>query len=62
MMTAKEEVRKLLKRLPDNCTLEEILYHVSVLRRIRSGLADVEWGRMTSQEEVERRMERWLDG
>lgn len=60
MQTAKEEVRNLLSRLPEECTLEDIQYHLYVLQKIEHGLKDVEEGRMHSQEEVEKMMSKWL--
>jgi len=56
MQTAKQEVSKLLTQLPDNCSLEDIQYHLYVLQKIERGLKDAEEGRVYTQEEVERRM------
>jgi predicted transcriptional regulator len=58
--TAKDEVRKLLDQLPDEASLEEIQYHIYVRQKIETGLRDAEEGRLLSQEEVERRMAKWL--
>lgn len=58
--TAKEEVRKLLDQLPDDSTLEDIQYHIYVREKIERGLQDVKEGRLIDQEEVERRMSKWL--
>ena len=60
MSTAKEEVRKMLNRIPDNVSFEDIQYHIYVREKIERGLKDVEEGRVLSQEEVEQRMGRWL--
>jgi hypothetical protein len=38
MPTVKEEIRDLLKRLPDDCTLEDVYYHPYVLQKIERGL------------------------
>ncbi len=37
MSTAKEEVEALLDKLPDNCSLEDIQYHLSIVRTELSG-------------------------
>jgi predicted transcriptional regulator len=58
--TAKEEVRKMLDRLPDDSSLEDIQYHIYVQEKIEHGLHDIRAGRLLTQEEVERRMSRWL--
>jgi len=61
MATAKQEVRKVLEALPEEASLEDIQYHLYVLQRIERGRRDVEEGRVMSQDEVERRMSRWLE-
>jgi len=60
MLTAKQEVIELLKDLPDTSTLEEIQYHLYVRQKIQRGIQDVEEGRVYTQEEVEKRMEKWV--
>jgi hypothetical protein len=35
---AKQEVESLLSRLPDDCSLEDIQYHLYVLEKVRAGL------------------------
>jgi len=60
MLSAKQEVIKLLEGLPDNSTLEEIQYHLYVRQKVRGGIQDIEEGRTYTQEEVEKRMEKWV--
>jgi len=60
MSTVKEEIRKMLDQLPDDVSFEDIQYHIYVRQKIERGLADVAEGRVMSQEELERRMARWL--
>jgi len=62
MNTAKDEVRKLLKRLPDTSSFEDIQYHIYVREKVEQGLEDVKKRRVLSQAEVERRMAKWLGG
>lgn len=59
-MTAKQEVRSLLERLPENCSIEDIQYHLYVLEKVRSGLEDVSKTGGITQEEVESRLNKWL--
>ena len=62
-MKAKETVRELLERLPDDCSLDDILYHLYVVQAIEKGLADVEAGRTIPHEEVRERLRRkWVLG
>jgi predicted transcriptional regulator len=60
MESAKEEAIQLIRRLPDDATLEEIQYHLYVQQKVRRGMGDVEEGKVYSQEEVEERMKRWI--
>lgn len=60
MSTAKESVRKILDQLSDDSTFEDIMYHIYVQEKIGHGLDDVSEGRILSQEEVEKRMEKWI--
>jgi predicted transcriptional regulator len=60
MSTAKETVKKLLDRIPDDATFEDIQYHIYVREKIEKGLKDVVEGRVLSREEVEKRMSKWF--
>jgi predicted transcriptional regulator len=60
MQKVKEEVSSLLARLPDDCSLEDVQYHLYVLQKIERGLKDMEEGRVYTQEEVEKRMAKWI--
>jgi len=62
-MEAKQVVRDLLEKLPDDCTLDDVLYHLYVLQHLLLGLAEAESGQVVPHAEVERRLrERWLLG
>jgi hypothetical protein len=50
----------MLDQLPDDVTCEDIRYHIYVREKIELAMEDIEAGRVISQEEVERRMEKWL--
>jgi predicted transcriptional regulator len=59
----KEAVRNLLDRLPDDCSLEDVLYHLYVIHTIKDGLADIEAGNTLPHAEVAARLrEKWLLG
>jgi len=60
MATAKEEVQELLDKLPHDCSLEDIQYHLYVIDKVRAGLeaADIEGA--VSQEDAEARLSKWL--
>ena len=59
-MSAKQEVQSLLQKLPDNCSLEDIQYHLYVLEKVQRGLQDARDHGSISQEEAESRLSKWL--
>ena len=61
MGTPKKAVLELLKTLPDTASFEEIQYRIYVREKIQRGLDDVQAGRVLTQEELERRLARWLE-
>ena len=58
MNTAKDEVKSLLNKLPDDCTLEDFKYHLYVVEKIRRGIDRAENEGTLRQGEVERKMGR----
>jgi len=60
MSTAKHDVESLLKKLPDDCSLEDVQYHLYVLEKVRRGLDEARERGTISQEEVEARLKKWL--
>jgi hypothetical protein len=60
MSTAKEEVEALLNRLPEDCSLEDIQYHLYVIEKVHQGLEAADTQGSVSQEEVEQRLGKWL--
>ncbi len=60
MSTAKQDVTFLLNKLPDNCSVEDIQYHLYDLDKVHRGLEDARINGSLSQEEVETRISKWL--
>ena len=60
MNTAKQEVQSLLKKLPDDCTFEDIQYHLYVIEKINKGLKRAKQEGIISQGEVEKRLGKWI--
>ena len=60
MSTAKQEVHALLSRLPDDCSLEDIQYHLYVIEKVRNWLEAAEAQGTIPQEDVERQLGKWL--
>jgi predicted transcriptional regulator len=61
MATAKEELRKMLDTLPNDANWEDIQYSINVRERIERGRREADEGKIIDQDEIERRMKRWLE-
>jgi hypothetical protein len=60
MATAKEDVEEMLGKLPNDCSLEDIQYHLYVLEKVRNGLEAAETEGTVPQEEAEARLSKWI--
>jgi predicted transcriptional regulator len=60
-MSTKEAVLDLVKKLPDDCSLDDIQYHIYVLQTIERGRAEVAQGNIVSHEQVKQELRtEWL--
>ncbi len=50
----------MVRALPDDATYEEAQYRLYVLEKIRKGLDSIDKNGGIPQEEVERRLQKWL--
>jgi hypothetical protein len=63
MAQTKETVKALLERLPDDCSLDDVLYHLYVIQAVERGMDDVAQGRVIPHDEVADRLRRkWQAG
>ena len=60
MVTSKQEVESLLNKLPDDCSLEDIQYHLYVIEKVRHGLAAADTQGTFTQAEAESQLGKWL--
>ena len=60
MSLVKDAAIKLIQSLPDDCTLEEIQYHLYVRQKVERGIAAIDAGQIVPQEQAERRVSEWL--
>jgi hypothetical protein len=56
----KEELLAWAASLPEDCDLTDVERFVAFRRQVDAGLADVEAGRVVSQEEAEQESAEWL--
>lgn len=57
---AKSQVREVLDRLPDDCTIEDVQYHLYVAEKIRRRIQQADAGECISHAEAGKQLERWL--
>jgi len=60
MDTPKAEVQRLLATLPEEISFEDIHYHIYVQQALRRGQDSASRGELVEQDDVEKRMSRWL--
>jgi predicted transcriptional regulator len=59
-LTVKEQMLKIVQDLPDDATVEEAIERLYLLHKIERGIAQADAGQKISQEEVRKRMAKWL--
>jgi hypothetical protein len=60
MSNTKEKVAAMLRKLPEDCTIEDIQYHLYVMEKVRQGLKIADTQGILKQEEVEDILSKWL--
>ncbi|MBD3193464.1 MAG: hypothetical protein GF317_00300 [Candidatus Lokiarchaeota archaeon] len=60
----KEEIIALIKKLPDDTTIDDIMYHLYVKKKILAGLKSLDEGKAIPHKQVmenaKKRLEQWL--
>jgi predicted transcriptional regulator len=59
-MSAKEAVIEMIRQLPEEATLSDILYELYVRHEIEEGLRELDAGQSIPHEEAMARLARWL--
>ncbi|MBW4555745.1 MAG: hypothetical protein KME59_07380 [Trichormus sp. ATA11-4-KO1] len=60
MSTTKAQVQSLLQQLPDDCSIEDIQYHLYVIEKVRHGLEVADTEKTISQQEAKELLSKWL--
>ncbi|HKQ47286.1 MAG TPA: hypothetical protein VJZ71_04350 [Phycisphaerae bacterium] len=60
MLNTKEQVRELLDRLPDDCSIEDVQYQLYVADTIRRRLEMAKSAPLIPQDQAETRLQKWL--
>jgi predicted transcriptional regulator len=56
----KDDVKQMIDKLPEDCSIEDIQYTLYVRSKIQKGLNDIGRGNFISHDEVKERMDKWL--
>lgn len=59
-LSAKQASLRLIERLDEDVSFEDILYELYFLRKVERGRRDVEEGRTVSHDQVKEEFEEWL--
>lgn len=57
---AKTQVREVLERLPDDCTIEDVQYHLYIADKIRRRIEQSDADQAVPHDEAVARLEKWL--
>jgi hypothetical protein len=60
MNSIKQKIESILNQLPDDCSIEDIQYHLYVLEKVQQGLKVADADNRLIQEEVEGLLSKWL--
>jgi len=61
MATEKENIMQMIKELPDDITLEDIMYHFYAREKIIRGLKDADEGKKVTNEKAKEVIEKWFE-
>jgi len=60
----KEEIIDLIRKLPEDVTIDDIMYHLYVKKKILSGIKELDQGKVIPHEQTmesaKKRLEQWL--
>ena len=59
MTAIKEATIEIIKKMPDECTAEDIMYEINFVAQVLEGLEDAEAGKTVTTDELLKRVEQW---
>lgn len=60
MSSAKTTIRRIVKDLPENCTLEDVQYQLYLAQKVQRGLQSIREGRGIPHTQAKQRLSKWL--
>ena len=58
--TTKRDMLEMIERMPDDVSVEDVMYALYVRQAVDRGMADVKAGRTVSHEEAMKQIDEWL--
>ena len=59
MNPLKETAIESIRRLPDECSIEDIMYRIDLVAQVLEGIKDADAGRLLTTEELLERVDQW---
>ncbi|MHB9139516.1 MAG: hypothetical protein ACYC4Q_08940 [Victivallaceae bacterium] len=59
-ITAKENLKQLIKTIPDESTFEDIQYQLFIVEKLARSREQIRNGKTHTQSEVEKRLKKWI--
>jgi len=59
MSVLKDTAIESIKRMPESCDVEDIMYRINFIAQVMEGLEDVKAGRTITTEELLRKVDEW---
>ena len=59
MSSIKEATIETIKKMPDGCTVDDIIYEINFIAQVLEGLKDSDEGKTISTKELLSRVEKW---
>ena len=60
LVAEKKEATMLIEKLPDSSSFEDIQYHIYVAEKLKHSRENIKEGKIYTQDEVEKRLEKWI--
>jgi len=60
MNLLKEATIEIIKRMPDGCSLDDIMYELHFVSQVLDGFKDAEDGKLLTTEELLKRVDEWV--
>jgi predicted transcriptional regulator len=59
LLSIKETTLKVVKSLPETCSLEDVMYQINLAAQTLEGLTDIKEGRTTTTKELLNKVSKW---